>query len=258
MSDIQDLAEAYVLHLLDDAEWQRTDARVTRPVTEDDDVLASAVAAVRARFHDLDLSAEPVAPSDHVWDGIVAALDALPDRDQGPGRIAETPARDASDTESRVVPFASPKPPTERKGPGPWRPVALLALAASLALAAGLAWQVLRAPTPLVMAILVDDAGNSVAVVEAYADDRVQITPLQSIAPGGAQVLQVWTKPDPDGPPVSLGILDAAARAVVAGPDLPRPSADQLYEITVEPAGGSPTGLPTGRIVGKGLAQQTY
>ncbi|MWB79014.1 hypothetical protein GLS40_13325, partial [Pseudooceanicola sp. 216_PA32_1] len=34
---------------------------------------------------------------------------------------------------------------------------------------------------------------------------------------------------------------------------LPAPHPQQLYEITVEPAGGSPTNLPTGPILGKGL-----
>jgi anti-sigma-K factor RskA len=37
---------------------------------------------------------------------------------------------------------------------------------------------------------------------------------------------------------------------------LPAPHPQQLYEITVEPAGGSPTNLPTGPIPGKGLAQE--
>ena len=41
----------------------------------------------------------------------------------------------------------------------------------------------------------------------------------------------------------------------VRNPDLPQPAAGQLYEITLEPAGGSPTGLPTGPVVGVGNAQ---
>ncbi|WP_236638206.1 anti-sigma factor [Mangrovicoccus ximenensis] len=144
-------------------------------------------------------------------------------------------------------------PPEARR----WRGLAGLALAAAVSCAALLFTDVLT-PEPAVMAILLDAEGNSVAVIEAFADDSVRVTPLAPVAPDGAQVLQVWTKPDPDGPPVSLGILQSAIRSHLSGPDLPRPVADQLFEITIEPEGGSPTGLPTGPIVGVGLAQQTF
>ncbi|WP_407815360.1 anti-sigma factor domain-containing protein, partial [Staphylococcus aureus] len=39
------------------------------------------------------------------------------------------------------------------------------------------------------------------------------------------------------------------------GPALPTPRDNQLYEITLEQAGGSPTGRPTGPILAKGLAK---
>ena len=139
-----------------------------------------------------------------------------------------------------------------------WRTVAGGALAASVALATVL-WSVVASQSdPLVMAVLLNSEGQSVAVVEAYGDDSFRITPLEAMTPRDAQVLQVWTKPDPDGPPVSLAILDAAERVRINGPDLPPPAAEQLYEITLEPPGGSPTGLPTGPILGKGLAQLAY
>ena len=68
--------------------------------------------------------------------------------------------------------------------------------------------------------------------------------------------MQVWTKPDADGPPVSLGILDRVESTQLGAEGLPTPSVNQLYEITFEQKGGSPTGLPIGPIHGKGLAQQ--
>ena len=67
--------------------------------------------------------------------------------------------------------------------------------------------------------------------------------------------MQVWTLPSQDMGPVSLGLLDAARSAVLDGPDLPQPREDQLYEITVENEGGSPTGRPTGPILVKGFAK---
>ena len=71
------------------------------------------------------------------------------------------------------------------------------------------------------------------------------------------QTMQVWTLYDPAVGPVSLGTLGRdAAEVVLQGPHLPRPKADQLYEITLEPAPGSPTGKPTGPILVKGFAKR--
>jgi anti-sigma-K factor RskA len=40
--------------------------------------------------------------------------------------------------------------------------------------------------------------------------------------------------------------------------DLPSPATNQFFEITLEPAGGSPTGRPTGPILFKGNAAETF
>jgi anti-sigma-K factor RskA len=55
--------------------------------------------------------------------------------------------------------------------------------------------------------------------------------------------------------PISMGLLPGPGTSVLTGPSLPDPKPDQLYEITIEPPGGSPTGRPTGPIVGKGFAK---
>jgi len=73
---------------------------------------------------------------------------------------------------------------------------------------------------------------------------------------GPEQVMQVWTKPEEDGPPVSLGLLSTGRSSTLTIDGLPTPRPQQLYEITFEPAGGSPTQLPTGPILGKGLAKE--
>jgi anti-sigma-K factor RskA len=56
--------------------------------------------------------------------------------------------------------------------------------------------------------------------------------------------------------PVSVGLMDRPRTLELQLGDLPRPSADQLFEITLEPAGGSPTGRPTGPILFKGNTAQ--
>ena len=110
----------------------------------------------------------------------------------------------------------------------------------------------------MVVAVLLDPDTNSPgAVVEAFANDRVRIVPLSDIPIPEGRILQVWTLPDAETGPVSLGLMPQAQLTSLLGPDLPRPQPRQLYEITLEPAGGSPTGRPTGPILYKGFAEPT-
>ena len=51
--------------------------------------------------------------------------------------------------------------------------------------------------------------------------------------------------------------MDRARTLELPLKDLPPPGPDQLFEITLEPAGGSPTGRPTGPILFKGNTTQT-
>jgi anti-sigma-K factor RskA len=58
--------------------------------------------------------------------------------------------------------------------------------------------------------------------------------------------------------PVSLGIVQPDRPAVIPAARLPGLQAGQLFEITVEPYGGSPINRPTGAILYKVLTVQTY
>jgi anti-sigma-K factor RskA len=240
MTDAQDLADAFVLGALDEAEAAEVERRIAAPADAEDRRLAAFVAAARDRLLALDLTAPEIAPDAAGWARIAAALDAAP----RPDPTATPDRRPAARPARRGAPRA-----------GGWRLAALGAMAASVALAATLALRLLAEPAPAVVAILVDETGTAAAMVEAFADDTVRVTPLIDVTAGPSRVLQLWTKPDPDGPPVSLGLLDAVTRMTLRGPDLPAPQADQLYEITIEQEGGSPTGLPTGPIVGLGRAR---
>lgn len=252
MSEAQDLAEAYVLGRLEPEARAEVEARIAAPADAADAALAAEVRALTADWHDVDLTAPPAPMSAGAWESLQAEL-----------ATGRSPTARAS---ARTPPAARAAPPPLRAGARTaarpaagagrgWKMLAGAATAVSVALAAALVLE-LFTPQPAVMAILLDDDGGSVALIEAFDDDSLRVTPLEDFSPEGAQVLQIWTKPDADGPPVSLGMMGRAMRALVVGPDLPRPASGQLYEITVEPPGGSPTGLPTGPIVGKGLAQR--
>ena len=109
-------------------------------------------------------------------------------------------------------------------------------------------------PEPVVVAVLLDAQGVPQAVVEDFGNDTATVRFVTDIDVPADRSLQVWTLPSEDMGPVSLGVLEGTRAARLAFGDLPDPGAEQLYEVTLEPQGGSPTGRPTGPIIGKGLA----
>ena len=135
-----------------------------------------------------------------------------------------------------------------------------LAVAASLLLFAVIGFYALRQPPAPPLAAtqqaLIQDSPQAIYWrVELLGDNQelaVQVQGAHALEPGKA--LELWVLPAPGvnhGQPVSLGllptrgaerrVLTAAQRAALAG-------AKQLA-VSLEPAGGSPTGLPTGPVL---------
>ncbi|MDH4441654.1 MAG: anti-sigma factor [Rhizobium sp.] len=223
-------ADAYVLGLMEDGERRRVEEEMGT-----DEALARAVGAARDRFIELDL-AGPAAPvSTGLWTRIEKGLNATP-----------SPAS-ATD---RAPPKA-----TNDNGVSRWKRLALSSIAASLLFLAVGVYALMRPVEPQVIAILMNDTGEPVVMIEDFGNDTAKVTPLVDVAVPADRSLQLWTLPTKDMGPVSLGVLDGWQMATVAGPALPSPQEAQLYEITVEPLGGSPTGRPTGPILGKGFAK---
>lgn len=222
--------DAYVLGLLDDGDRIAFEAQM-----ESDPALQAAVGACRDRFLALDLTADPQMPAEGLWSRIADRLDA-------------TPA--TADEEPRANPTA-----VNDNAAGGWRRTALAALAASLLLAIGLGWSLMQRPQPVVIAILVNEANEPQVVIEDYGNASARVIPLAAFEVPDGQTMEVWTKPSDEIGPVSLGLLARSETMVLEGPELPGPQPDQLYEITLEQAGGSPTGLPTGPILVKGFAR---
>ena len=108
---------------------------------------------------------------------------------------------------------------------------------------------------PRMIVVLLDAQAQPVSLVETYEGQRIRVVPLTNIAVPEGKTLQVWTLPSREQGPVSMGLMPAPSATTLAGPELPTPKLEQLYEITIEQAGGSPTGKPTGPIVGKGFAK---
>ena len=227
------LIDEVVLGLASEADAARLEALALR-----DPQVAQRLARARDRFAPLDDTAEALPLPQDFWQRVVPHLDA------------------PAPTEAETVPGAEiVQLQPLRARLGQWRMAALSALAASLLLAGMLGWSWQAARDPLVVAVLLDDRGEAIALVEGRADNTTRVTLLDRPDVPADRVMQVWTKPEADGPPVSLGLLSAGLSRVLNVDGLPAPHPAQLYEITFEPAGGSPTNLPTGPILGKGLAK---
>nr|MCU0912505.1 anti-sigma factor [Paracoccaceae bacterium] len=157
---------------------------------------------------------------------------------------ADPPRRVAEAVAARVFP---PDPRTR----GPYavlerlRGFAFGALAASAVLAVvlvALVRLVDPGPVPALGATLVAEAGGLrfEAVYDA-AGERLVVTRAAGAPAGEGQAHELWLIA-PDAAPVSLGLVGSAGLAVA----YPEPPEGWMLAVSLEPAGGSPTGAPTG------------
>ncbi|XHE14310.1 anti-sigma factor [Agrobacterium deltaense] len=225
--DIPAIADDYVLGLL-----EASDAEAIEAAMERDGELRAAIAKSRERFLPLDTGVEPAAVNGELWNNIESRL--LPQEKSTTNR----PIRTANDNKRNR-----------------WRSIAISAIAATVVLAAGLTFSLTRTAEPLVIAVLLNEAGEVQAVVEDFGNEKATVRMLADFAVPQDKTIQLWTLPSREVGPVSLGLIDGVRSARLEGPALPIPRSDQLYEITLEQAGGSPTGRPTGPILAKGFAR---
>ncbi|MEY8879993.1 anti-sigma factor domain-containing protein [Donghicola sp. XS_ASV15] len=229
------LIDECVLGLAEDDDIARLEA-----MAASDPVIAARLDFARQKFAPLDQTADDMALPDGFWDRVDAQLNGQSDVDT-PDATAGTDVIDL-----RAV----------RAQAARWRVSALGGIAAALVMAVVLAWSFVLPQEQAVVAVLLNDRGEAIALVEGMPDNTTRVTLLETQNVPQDQVMQVWTKPEDDGPPVSLGLLDTGRSRTLTIDGLPSPNAQQLYEITSEPAGGSPTNLPTGPILGKGFAKE--
>lgn len=226
-SEMAGIADEYVLGLLDDATQQRLERELER-----DPDLKAVVAASRERFLPLDIAVTPAEVRAGLWDEIDASL-----------------PRQEHQTE--VAPLSADNDNSRSW----WRIAALSAIASTVCLAIGLAFAVFRTTEPVVIAVLLNAQGEIHAVVEDFGNQNARVTLLKDFDVPKGKIIQAWTLPSPEVGPVSIGLLKDGASGTLDLPPLPLPHQEQLYELTLENEGGSPTGRPTGMIIAKGFAK---
>ncbi|MDO9560797.1 MAG: anti-sigma factor [Bradyrhizobium sp.] len=242
--DDQAMAANLVMGLLDADEQAAAERRLT-----EDAAFADAVSAWRERLADLDATADPVAPGSGLWTRITESIQTTP---------ASVPLRDGQSSARNVtlwdnIRFWRAAGLVGASAAVLFAIVAIGAVVASIQLRGDLV--ALAQRKPVYVAVLVNDTTRETgAIVNAFADGRVELIPLKSIDVPAGRTLQVWTLWDRTVGPKSIGLTDQARTLQLDLQSLPRTIQDQLFEITLEPEGGSPIGRPTGPILFKGNA----
>jgi len=213
-------AGEYVLGVLD----APAAAAIRRDAMTDLD-LADAIVRWEVRLAPLGGAIPPIRPLPTLWRRIEASLDTAP---------------------GRVVGFSSRA--RGWRGAALWRSttVAALALAAAMAFVAF----VPRGPQLIQVAALVPLAGQGPSaaafVARVSTDGSVVLTPVSPVSVPSGRDLQLWLMPPGAQRPISLGLLPASGRTVTL-PGATQNGAQLL--VSLEPRGGSPTGLPTGPVL---------
>lgn len=216
------LAGEYVLGVLDDVR-----AGEIRSALATDNELRKAVTYWERRLHPLSALATPTTPPAEIWGAVEA-------------RISPTPARH------------------RRSAAAPWRwsTGAFAAIAAALLLYVAV---VPRAPIETAaptIAVLQSSQTQTAAWVAVLGPSGLRLTELTRQTPPTARAYELWGIVPHAPHPVPLGVIPPNGTMRVAA--LPKGvGTGATLAISIEPPGGSPTGLPTGPVVFMGVLRAT-
>jgi anti-sigma-K factor RskA len=225
---MDDLAAAYVLGTLSAARRREVQARL-----QNDAALRDAVDGWEGRLLPLTALVDAVEPSPALWTRIENAI--------APARAREPAKASAWQTWWSSLGF--------------WRAVAATGFVAASVVALLPSTGLFAPAAPQYMVVLVAPNGTAPGwVVQTSGANTLRLVPLGSTAVPEQRSLQFWTKADDWNAPVSLGLVQPGQALEVKLDQLPPLVPNQLFEITLEPTNGSPTGRPTGPILYIGRA----
>ena len=218
------LAGEYVLGTL-----PREDAAQLEREAQDDPAIAAAIVRWEQQLSPLVRVVAAVAPPATLWPRIEASAYGTPLR---------RPAADGRPLRNSVA---------------VWRGAAAAGFLAAASVAGIAILQ--RSPVPVPVAVLAPMGAKAAAfVVEARRGGGVTIVPMSPAAVPAGRDLELWSLAAGEKVPHPLGVLPVggltlAADRIPAGPV-------QIL-VSLEPAGGSPTGLPTGPVLYGGALSPT-
>jgi anti-sigma-K factor RskA len=231
------LAGEYALGLLTPAERRAFERRLRI-----DPDLAEETRAWEERLHPLLATAPALSPPARLWQAIEAEL--------GPAAAAARPGAAASAS-------SAPLRSAGRRVAAFWKWLAIGSMGVAAASLAGLALN-LRSASPPMMASIAAEGGAPLFVAVVDPDGGHAILMPVSLQPLDGRVPELWLVPA-GGAPISLGLVDPAAPLRVdlggregMGTGMMRAPGAALA-VSMEPEGGSPTGQPTGPVVGQGV-----
>ena len=232
MPDFEDLdarAADYVLGVLSVAE---TDA--VRAEIADDPRMEQAVARWEALLAPLAQALPPEPPPPYLWARIEAELSV---REFARASVAPPPPR--------------PLLHRIRFWRGATGGMALVAAAFALL------WLLPVKPPAVHYAAAIAPASGPAAgwLAETRPDGTLVLTALAATENPAGKSLELWGLPAGATKPVSLGVLPATGSTIVPAGALPREHLQLL--VSLEPAGGSPTGQPTGPVLYAGSLTRT-
>ncbi len=232
------IAGEYVLGTLEPAERAAVDVALAA-----DERLRAAVYYWQDRLLPLALGVAPVQPAADGWAAVEARLTAAAPRTAPTMRLPSV--RDPTEP-------AANEPTLRRLRV--WQSLAGAALAACLVLALLLARDVSPGPADaryLAWLQPPQAGGQAGWLVDVTSGKRVRLLPVagnrDTVPPGKA--LQFWTKLEGAAAPTSLGLVAPDRATELPVQRLPGIGERQLFELTLEPDSGSPTGKPTGPVL---------
>lgn len=185
------------------------------------------------------------APPAALWTRLEQSLAGLRAADATPPAAPPAPRLAAVPEARPQDPAATGETATLRRSVRRWR----VATAASLALAAGVAAFALRQSdgTRTLAALAPAGSQSGLFLAMARPDGTLVLRAVSAVSVPQGRDLQLWSLPEGATVPASLGVLPSDGKQVQASPT----AGGQLL-VSLEPAGGSPTGAPTGPVVYSG------
>jgi anti-sigma-K factor RskA len=209
----------------------RARLRVER-IALDDGVVAAALHTWESRLAPLAEGAAPVTPPPRVWNAIV-------------NRLGLKRARAEDSWWSRV---------------SLWRGLALASVVAVIALGVALLGQRTEVANQQIVAVLAGPDAKPALIATALRGERTMTVKVVGAAAVPAdKSLELWMLPQ-GGKPSSLGLIPSTGVGRVALPAPPDVSLSNVpaLAVSLEPAGGSTTGAPTGPVLYTGKVERFY